>query len=239
MLKVKNKQRSTARWFLLVGVFFGIAVSLTFFNHNFLTGKWAVTLIGFFLMLASWIIAFIFTKRAKKLDLLVDGDNLLAQWVLCDEQKRNYSIYMRTHTLAKNTVLMWIVSMAFVVILIPFLFFLEKEEVWGFLMIMGAVFLLVLIFSRIMPYYYYSRNIKGDGKILIGSKYAYVNGYFHNWDFPLSGMKNLKIITQPFDGISLTYYYTDRTWRNEHTLSIPVEKDIDIKSLITRIQQGN
>ena len=239
MLKLKNKQRSAARWFLLVGLFFGIAVSLTFFNHNFLSGNWAVTLIGFFLMTASWATAFIFAKRAKKLESLVNGDTLIAQWKLCDEQKLNYSIYMRTTSLAKNKILMWIISMLFVVILIPFLFFLEGEEIWGFLLILVAVLLTIFLFSRFMPYYYYSRNLKGDGQVLIGSKYAYVNGYFHNWDFPLSGLKKLKAISQPFEGISLTYYYTDRTWRNEHTLNIPVEKGADAKSLIEQIKQGN
>lgn len=239
MLKLKNKQRTASRWFILVGIFFGIAVLLTFLNHNFLTGEWAVTFIGFFLMLASWITAIIFTTRAKKLDSLVGGDKLLAQWVLCDEQKLNYSIYMRTKSLAKNKILMWIIFMLFVVILIPFLFFLEGEEIWGFLLILGTVLLTIFLFSRIMPYYYYSRNVKGDGHVLIGSKYAYVNGYFHNWDFPLSGLKNLKIISQPFKGISLTYYYTDRTWRNEHTLNIPVEKETDIEALIICIRQGN
>lgn len=134
---------------------------------------------------------------------------------------------------------MWIIFMLFVVILIPFLFFLEGEEIWGFLLILGTVLLTIFLFSRIMPYYYYSRNVKGDGHVLIGSKYAYVNGYFHNWDFPLSGLKNLKVISQPFKGISLTYYYTDRTWRNEHTLNIPVEKETDIEALIICIRQGN
>ena len=239
MLIVKNKQRSAFRWFLLFGFIFGLVASLTFSDHNLLAGKWAVTFIGFFLMSASWVTAFIFVKRSKKLIRLVNGDTLLAHWVLCDEQKLNHAIYIRSYSLTKNTTLMWIVSMMFVVILISFLFFLKKEEVWGFLLIMSVVYFVVWLFSRIMPYYYYFRNIKGDGKVLISSKYAYVNGYFHNWDFPISGFKNLKVITRPFEGISLTYYYIDRTLRNEHTLNIPVEKGADGKLLIAQIQQNS
>lgn len=239
MKKVKNKQRIAARWFWFAGLIFGIAAYLPFRQGNFLSGVWAVVLLGFFLMISSWITAWIVGKRAKKMDRLLNGQHLIAQWTFSPEQQRAYANYMKSNAMAKNNGLMGIIAILFVVITIPFLFFLEKDEMGGFLGIMGSILLFVFIFSRIMPYYYYSRNIKGDGQVLIGPKYAYVNGYFHNWDFPLSGLKRIKVIADPFEGISLTYYYTDRTWRNEHTLNIPVEKGADCKSLIARIEEGN
>ena len=239
MENIKNKQRSAARWFLFAGIVFGIAAYLSFREENFLSGVWAVVLLGFFLMISSCITAWIVGKRAKKMDRLLNGQHLIAQWTFSPEQQRAYANYMKSNALAKNNGLMGIIAILFVVITIPFLFFLEKDEMGGFLGIMGSILLFVFIFSRITPYYYYSRNIRGDGQVLIGPKYAYVNGYFHNWDFPMSGLKKLKVISQPFEGISLTYYYTDRTWRNEHTLNIPVDKDVDSKSLIARIKEGN
>ncbi len=239
MLKLKNKQRSAARWFWFAGVIFGMITLLTFSEGNPVSGVWAVTLVGFFLMISSWITGVILGKRAKKMDRLLSGETLIAQWELTDEQRKSYSSHMRTKALAKSNALMWVISILFVIITIPFLFFLEKDEGWGFVMLMGLILFIVFVFSRFMPYYYYSRNIMGDRQVMIGSKYAYVNGYFHNWDFPLSGLKKLKPISEPFEGISLTYYYTDRTWRNEHTLNIPVAKDMDCKSLISRIEAGN
>lgn len=239
MLKLKNKHHSAVRWFLVAGLIFGIATYLPFREGNFLSGAWAAALLGFFLMISSWITAWIVGKRAKKMDRLLNGQDLIAQWTFSPEQQRAYANYMKSNALAKNNGLMGIIAILFVVITIPFLFFLENDEMGGFLGIMGSILLFVFIFSRIMPYYYYSRNIKGDGQVLIGPKYAYVNGYFHNWDFPMSGLKKLKAISKPFEGISLTYYYTDRTWRNEHTLNIPVEKGADCKSLIARIEEGN
>jgi hypothetical protein len=235
MENMKNRHHSAARWFLVAGLIFGVAAYLPFREGNFLSGVWAVVLLGFFLMISSWITAWIVGKRAKKMDRLLNGQDLIAQWTFSPEQQQDYANYMKSNALAKNNGLMGIIAILFVVISIPFLFFLEKDEMGGFLGIMGSILLIVFIFSRIMPYYYYSRNIKGDGQVLIGPKYAYVNGYFHNWDFPMSGLKKLKVISKPFEGISLTYYYTDRTWRNEHTLNIPTSPDADIHLLMTRI----
>jgi hypothetical protein len=83
---------------------------------------------------------------------------------------------------------MWMIVILFGLISLPFIFFLEGGEMLYFLLIMGSLILIVFGTSRFFPWYYRRHNLKGDRQVLIGSKYAYVNGYFHNWDFPLSGL---------------------------------------------------
>jgi hypothetical protein len=81
--------------------------------------------------------------------------------------------------------------------------------------------------------------MKGDGNILIGAKYAYINGYFHNWDFPLSGLSMVKAINEPFYGIYLSYYYTDRTLRHSEEIYIPSNKEVDLEKLIIKLNKLN
>ena len=109
----------------------------------------------------------------------------------------------------------------------------------GFVIIIGSVVLIVFAASKFFPYYYYRRNMKGDRQILIGKKYAYLNGIFHNWDFPLSGLKKVKVIKKPFYGLSFTYYYTDRTWQNTEELEIPAPENIDLSLLANQLKSFN
>jgi hypothetical protein len=88
-----------------------------------------------------------------------------------------------------------------------------------------------------MPFYYKYQNSKNDGNILIGAKFAYINGYFHNWDFPLSGIKKASIIDQPFYGLYIQYYYTDRTFTNTEELNIPAPKQLDLNIVLTALNK--
>ena len=236
---VRNRERSAAGVFAAFGIISLLAAAASLSENNFLSGIWPISFLGIFAGIASLVTIIILNKRAKKMNSLLTGEKLLARWEMTDYERQAYSENLKNTSRSKNKVIMIVVSIFFVVITIPFLFFLEKDETGGFLMIMGSVFLLVLIFSWLMPYYYNYRNLRGDRQVLIGSRYAYINGYFHNWDFPLSGIRTLKQISEPFRGILLKYYYTDRTLTNEHSLYIPVPDSTNIEELIAQIRKEN
>jgi hypothetical protein len=236
---VKNRERSAARFFSGFGIISLLLAGASFSENNFLSGIWPVGFLGIFAGAASLVTIFILNKRAKKMDRLLSGEKLIARWIMTDDERKAFSDNLKVTSRGKNKIIMTVVTIFFVVITIPFLFFLERDETGGFLLIMGSIWLIVLLFSRFMPEYYHFRNLGGDGQILIGSQYAYINGYFHNWDFPLSGIRSLKQIKEPFRGIMLKYYYTDRTWTNEHALYIPVPDSINIEELIGSIRKEN
>lgn len=236
---VKNRERSAARFFAAFGIISLSAAAASLSENNFLSGIWPVSFLGIFAGAASLVTIFILNKRAKKMDRLLSGERLIANWIMTDDEKKAFSDNLKVTSKGKNKIIMTVVTIFFVVITIPFLFFLERDEAGGFLLIMGSIWLIVLLFSGFMPEYYHYRNLGGDGQILIGSQYAYINGYFHNWDFPLSGIRSLKQIKEPFRGIMLKYYYTDRTWTNEHDLYIPVPDSINIDELISSIRKEN
>ncbi len=87
-----------------------------------------------------------------------------------------------------------------------------------------------------MPAFYRNKNLKGDGVIMIGQKFAYINGFFHNWDFPLSGIQKVKIIDKPFHGLYIKYYYFDRTLKNTEELNIPAPPDIDLEHVVSLLK---
>ena len=103
-------------------------------------------------------------------------------------------------------------------------------------LVMIILIALIALFAFGMPKYYRAKNAKGDGNVLIGKKYAYINGYFHNWDFPLSGIKKAHLIQQPFYGIHIKYYYTDRTFTNTEELNIPAPQNVDLQDIVSKLK---
>lgn len=236
---IKNKQYSTSRTFIVLTLISIIVTILPFYDGNPISGIWALAFLGFFFSILSLIIALIFRNRAKKMERLLTGEKLLVHLTLNDEMLHQFASTLKTESKEKNKAIMWVTGVLFALITIPFLFFLESDEIGGFLLIIGSIVLLIFAASRLMPLYYYRKNKNGDQQILIGEKYAYFNGYFHNWDYPLSGLTKVKAIKTPFYGIHLAYYYYDRTWKHVHEIKFPLPENFDPEPVITQLRKAN
>jgi hypothetical protein len=239
MNNIKNRQKNTARIFWLLAAVFAVTAIFPFMDGNPLSRAWAIAFVSIFLALSSLASALIFARRGRKMNRLLTGEVILARWELDDALLEAYAALQNEESSAKNKAVMWVVGFFFVACTLPLLFFLEPEEMGGFLAIMGAIFLLVFAASCFFPWYYQRRCLKGDRQILVGAKYAYVNGYFHNWDFPLSGLSRVSVMRQPFYGLELSYFYTDRTLRNTHALMIPAPDSVDLEALVRSLRAAN
>ncbi len=235
-LSVNNHQRSIAIWSRFLAVLFAVFFLLPFLKNNFLTGQWALAFVALFLAVSALVVGYIFGKRADKLDSLISGQNLLAQWKLSGEQKQKYADSLFERERARNKLQMWVVSVLLVIIF-GFVMVLMDEGRLLMLGMMISLIVLVGFFAWVMPQYYRNKNASGDGHVLVGKKFVYVNGYFHNWDFPLSGIREVKYVQKPFAGLYIAYYYTDRTFKNTEELVIPIPESVDLDPLIREIKR--
>lgn len=233
--KIRNRQKQTAVLFSVATGLVLILAILPFSDNNPLSGLWALAFMSIFLSLSFAVTAFIFFKRAKKADKLINGSELLFKWKLDDAMHLAFVDYQYQKSKAKNKAVIIIIGVLFFIVTIPFLFILENDELPLFLLIIGSIFGLLLLSAFFFPWYYKRRNLAGDRQILLGARYAYINGMFHNWDFPLSDIDKVKPMSEPFRGISLRYYFTDRTGPRSHELYIPVPEDLDLKEIIERL----
>lgn len=179
-----------------------------------------------------------FRGRAKKLQTLISGDNLLAYWRLTPEQKKQYVNYLYEQKRGQNIVILFFTSIIIVVVFVTFILFIDEEKLIMLGAMLGLIFFLAL-FAFAMPLYYRYQNNKGDGQVLIGTKYAYINGYFYNWDYPLSGLSKINIIKKPFYGIDLVFYYTDRTIQHQYEILIPANNEVELQSLVKSMRETN
>ncbi len=234
-LKVKNSQSRIVRGSLWVTLGAVILILLTIPEESPLHNMFALTLIGILIGLTGLITAWIFSLRAKKLDTLISGENVVAAWQLSDAEKSAYAGYLFSFERNKNLGILGITTFLIVVIFGLFILFIDEGKGAMALVALGLILLLAL-FALGMPVYYRQRNLGGDGIILIGRKFAYVNGFFHNWDFPLSGIQKVKPIEEPFHGLYLQYYYYDRTLKNTEELHIPAPPETDLRELTRELK---
>ena len=198
----------------------------------------AIAFISFFFLLSTIVIAFMFKSREKKMQSLLTGENLIAEWKLTSAQKEAYANYLFKNEKNKNRVILYSISAISFFVFGIFILFIDEGQLAMIGVWLGLIVFLSL-FAFGAPFYYKMKNKNGDGNILIGAKYAYINGYFHNWDFILSGVSSVKKINEPFYGLQLVYYYTDRTFKHSEELIFPVNNEIDIEDLISKLKKFN
>jgi len=236
--KIENRQAKAARNSLIVAVLSAVLMVLPFYEGNLLSDLWGISFIALCSLITGLIVALMYHKRSKKMKSLLDQSELLAGWDMDSEMKEIYVVEFRREIYARSKMLLWVISGFFLFFTVLFLF-IVKDNWPVFVGIMGSAYLLILIAGLSAPPYYTSRNRRADGHVLIGAKYIYINGYFHNWDFPLSGLSSIRPIDKPFRGIELIYFYTVRRNVQTQEIRIPVPDFVDPEKLIQQIQAEN
>jgi len=236
--KIENRQAKAARNSLIVAAFSTVLMVLPFYEGNPLSDLWGISFIALCSLITCLIVALMYRKRSKKMKSLLDKSELLAGWDMDREMKEIYVAEFRREIYSRSKMLLWVISGFFLFFTVLFLFILKDN--WPvFVGIMGSAYLVILAAGLLAPPYYTSRNRKADAHVLIGAKYIYINGYFHNWDFPLSGLSIIQPIEKPFRGIELIYFFTVRRNVQTQEIRIPVPDFVDSKKLIAQIMAEN
>lgn len=234
-ITLENNQSSVVKKAWYSAAFFILIIILAFLDLDMLPIHPAVVMISIFFLMASLITGYMFRSRENKLQNLISGEHLLAEWTLSTEQKKEYAHYLFKQKVGKNIFILYSIVAVAVVVFGIFILVIDEGKFAMFMVFIGLIMFLSF-FAFGMPYYYKMKNSNGNGQILIGAKYAYINGYFHNWDFPLSGLSKVKIINEPFYGIHLTYSYIDLTLKHSEDLIIPANKEVDLEGLTTKLK---
>ncbi len=237
-ITLQNNQTSIVKKSWYAAGFFLLIVIVAFMDFDVLPIHPAIVMLSVFFCISSLVIGYMFRSREEKLQSLISGESLLAGWTLNETQKKAYVNYLFDNEKSKNIAIFFSIALIAAVVFGIFILVIDEGKFAMFMVYIGLlVFLSFFAFG--MPRYYKYQNSKNDGNILIGAKFAYINGYFHNWDFVLSGLSKVKIIDEPFYGIGLVYYYTDRTFRHSEALYIPANEGENLEGLVAVLKEKN
>lgn len=232
---LENKQRKISNGSWMVAIIFFVLMVLPFYEGNPFTKIWAVAFLSFFFGISSVVVAIMYKMRSNKFEKLLSGEKTLAHWTLSESDKIKYVNFQFENRKKKNKFNFMLISIFMVVIIGFFILMMDDDERMVMVYILLGYLALFGSFAYFMPFYFRNKNKNGDGHILIGKNFAYINGYFHNWDFLLSGIEQVEIIHEPFYGLHLVYYYTTRSLRNTEEIDIPAPLDYDLNPLVEQL----
>lgn len=229
---LENKQIKTSRIAWIVALVFAVIMILPFVEGNVLSDIWAVAFLSFFFVISAVITAIMYQMRSNKFKKLISGEKAIAEWTLSEVDKLGFVEHQYEERKKKNKFNFMLVSILMILIFGFFIFIMDEDSRMFMVYFLLGFLLIFAFFAFYMPGYFKNKNLKGDGQIIIGKKYAYINGFFYNWDFLLSGIEDVELIDEPFHGIRLSYYYYARsTVKNVEDLDIPAPKNIDLNKL--------
>ncbi len=235
---IENKQSKISINSWIVAIIFFILMVLPFYEGNFVSGIWAVAFLSLFFGLSSVVVAIMYKIRSNKFKKLLSGEKTLAHWTLSEVDKIKYVNYQFENRKKKNKFNFMLISIFMVVIFGFIILMMDDDDRMVMVYILLGYLALFGSFAYFTPFYFKNKNTNGDGHILIGKNFAYINGYFHNWDFLLSGIEQVEIIHEPFYGLHLVYYYTTRSLRNTEEIDIPAPLDYDLKPLVNQLTEN-
>ena len=173
-IRLNNSQTKIVKRFSFLAFVCGLILILAMADLDSFHIHPAVTFVSIFLMLVFIAIAYMFRSREKKLQTLITGENLIAHWTLTNDEKYQYSNYLYQKEKAENLSKWILLSILFLVVFGITILIIEEAKLAIFFIMTGFICFFAFI-AFIMPVYYRNKNMRADGEILIGQKFAYVN----------------------------------------------------------------
>jgi hypothetical protein len=251
-MEIKNSQWKVVRiWAWLTAVFAAVCFLPSFIDmEGMIKGdiftvhdvNERITLIRFFAgFFGSFgIIALIFySKRARQLDGLLKGNDVLARWFFSTEEWLQYAEYDYQEDKSTKTTLFYVITSLSLIIGIV-LSIISGDILFLYIMLGLIVILAIAAFGSI----YVGRkiNLARTGYVLISTKSVLLNGAFHNWTSIGARLENVTYIDNVSPTIiALEYSFLSSSGRQGVAIRIPVptKEREKVTQIIGEIRRAN
>jgi len=177
----KNPQRRLAVvWFVIAAVGFLMIVLPIPLGLDELHGGFAVGFLGFILLPASVMTGIICVQRARQLDRLVSGENLIAHWKYSAEEWKQYIETEHRSGKRERWRLFYLITVITVIVCFAFAIF-RPESLMVVLVILPLLLALLLLVVLVVTTMRYRRSRNRVGEVFIGKDGVYLNGLYHSW----------------------------------------------------------
>lgn len=219
---LNNPQKTVAFSWLAVSGFALMMMGLPFaIDMDMMNGGFALIFISFFVMLMGIITSVIYFVRAKTLDKLLSGQELLAYWIYNPQEWQRYT--EKEFEISKFEKVPLLILVSVISLIIGGIFAIADPEAGlvVFIVMLGLIALLSGIVF-VVPRLRHKHNQNSLGYAYIGTKGLYLNGYFHNWNMLGASLDSVSIIMDEIPMLEILYSFPTRTGRQEETVRIPI-----------------
>jgi MFS family permease len=224
MVKDNPLRRTATIW----GIITALAVFAIFAPHIFgmdgFSGGFAISTLSFFVAITGIIVVVIYLKRAKVLDRILQGENLLAHWTYSPDEWSQYA-EKEFHTERKEKWTLFYIVAGFALFFgILFFIFDHKAGLWV-LILMLALTALIAFVAWFTAWYNYRQNKKYLGEAYITSDAAYLNKQLHTWRGLCAKLESVILAEEKSQQLlAFTYSAPTRTGRQDYTARVPVPR---------------
>jgi len=220
-----NPQRRIAT---IWGIITALAVFAIFAPHIFgmdeLNGGFAISTLSFFIVIIGIIVVIIYARRARALDRLFDGENLLAHWTYTPQEWKQYTEQEFQTERKEKWSLFYVVAGIALVLGIAFFIFDREAGLWVFIAMLALIALIAFV-AWFAAWNNYRRNKKYLGEAYIGRNAVYLNRQYHTWKG--LGARLESVVLAEHQGqqlLAFTYSMPTRTGIQMNTVRVPVPR---------------
>ncbi len=178
---MKNPQRRLAVvWFVVAVVGLLMIVLPIPLGLDELHGGFALGFLGFILLPASVIAGIICMQRARQLDRLVSGENLITHWKYTAEEWKEYVEAEHRSGKRVRWRLFYLITAITVIVWFAFVIF-RPDSLMIVLVVLPLLLALLLLVVLVVATVHYRRSRNRVGEAFVGKDGVYLNGVFHSW----------------------------------------------------------
>ncbi len=191
-------------------------------------GGYAVILLGVVVIITGIVAFFVYTWRAKKLDAMLGGKNLLVHWTYSQDEWRRYTEKAHEDKKSASKVLFFIISGFAIVIGAGFFIKDPDSGKYVFLAMLGLIVIIgfVALLTTMLDY---RRNKKNLGEAYVATDGIYLNGVLHTWKGLATHLDNV-VYEEDARSLIFTYVALDRIGLHSYTVRVPVPQGQEAKA---------
>lgn len=217
-----NPQRKVAFGWLIASFVSFLVMLLPFMvEMDMMNGGFALVFFSFIFLLTALITSGIFFVRAKTLDKLLSGQELLTYWAYTPTEWATYT--EAEFQIAKGEKVPLLILTSTICLIMGVIFAIADPKAG--LVVLGVMLGLIALLSLIVfvaPRLRHKKNQNSLGYAYIGNKGVYLNGVFHNWNMLGARVDSVSIEPEAIPMLAITYSYPARTGRQEETVRVPI-----------------
>jgi len=220
-----NPPRRTLNVWIAISILGIFAIfAPTIFGMDGFNGGFAISTISFMLVVTGIIVIIIYSGRARTLDKIFNGDNLLAHWTYSPDELSSYADKEYKEEKSGKKALFFII--AGFALFFGVVFMIMDPESGIFVMgVMLALIAIIALTAWFTSWYNYRENKKYLGETYITEDAVYINRQLHTWR-GLGARLDSVDLNQGGSPLLLKFIYSapTRTGMQEYTARIPVPK---------------
>ena len=179
-----------------------------------MSGGYALGMVGLVAAILGLITAALTIPRAARLNAILSGRNVLAQWVYAQTEVESQARRDRREFSRRNRALFLVMAgwMLACMALFTTAGYLtgQGDDVPLFVAIMVAVLVTVAAFAFGMPHLLARQAVRSSREAIIASDGLYLNGAFHDWNPPMAALDGVELVRDA-EGARLAFHLRSRT----------------------------